>query len=75
MNTDRFQAAQGDLRPSTLKLLHSPKEVCEALGIGMTTYYRLINEGKLKRVKIGPLTRTPDESLRAYAASLEQEAA
>ena len=75
MSTDRFQAAQSDLRPSTLKLFHSPKEVCEALGIGMTTCYRLINEGKLRRVKIGPLTRITDDSLRAYAASLEQEAA
>ena len=75
MNTERFQAAQADLRPSMLKLLHRPNEVREALGIGNTTLYRLIGEGKLKVVKIGASTRITDESLRAFAAALEMEAA
>ncbi len=75
MNTERFQAAQVDLRPSTLKLLHRPNEVREALGIGTTTLYRLIGEGKLKAVKIGRSTHITDASLRAFTASLETEAA
>ncbi|QGY04794.1 helix-turn-helix domain-containing protein [Methylobacterium mesophilicum SR1.6/6] len=75
MNTERFQAVQGDLRPSTGKLLHRPNEVREALGIGTTTLYRLIGQGKLKVVKIGSATRITDDSLRAFAASLETEAA
>lgn len=75
MSTERFQAAQDDLRPSTLKLLHRPVEVKEALGIGTTTLYRLIGQGKLKIVKIGASTHITDASLRAFVASLEQEAA
>jgi excisionase family DNA binding protein len=75
MNTERFQAAQADLRQPTLKLLHRPTEVKEALGIGTTTLYRLIGEGKLKIVKIGSATRITDDSLRAFTASLEMEAA
>jgi excisionase family DNA binding protein len=75
MNTERFQAAQVDLRPSPLKLLHRPNEVREALGIGNTTLYRLIGEGRLKVVKIGSATRITDDSLRAFTASLKTEAA
>ncbi|MCJ2013635.1 helix-turn-helix domain-containing protein [Methylobacterium sp. J-076] len=75
MNTERFQAAQDELRQPTLKLLHRPTEVKEALGIGTTTLYRLIGEGKLKTVKIGSATRITDNSLRAFTASLEMEAA
>ncbi len=75
MNTERFQAAQADLRPSTLKLLHRPTEVKEALGIGTTTLYRLIGEGKLRTVKIGRATRITDDSLRSFTAGLETEAA
>jgi len=75
MNTERFRAAQADLRPSTLKILHRPTEVREALGIGNTTLYRLIGEGKLKAVKIGASMHITDASLRAFVASLEQEAA
>lgn len=39
---------------STEKLLISPAEVCEMLGIGRTTMYRLIREG------IVPVVRFPN---------------
>lgn len=75
MKPERFQTAQGDLCQPKLKLLHRPAEVREALGIGNTTLYRLIGEGRLKIVKIGTATRITDESLRALTASLAKEAA
>ncbi|MCJ2067916.1 helix-turn-helix domain-containing protein [Methylobacterium sp. J-030] len=40
-----------------------------------TTFHRLVNEGKLKIVHQGRSSYVTDESLRAYVASLVQEAA
>ncbi|BAU89364.1 hypothetical protein MPPM_0759 [Methylorubrum populi] len=75
MNLQNVQGAAENLRASTGKLLHRPNDVKDALGIGTTTLYRLIGEGKLKVVKIGSATRITDESMRAFVASLEREAA
>ena len=69
------QAAQGDLRPSTGKLLHRRKDVQDALSIGHDTFYKLVARGKLRTVKIGAATLVPDDSLRSFLASLEMEAA
>ncbi|MCJ2126675.1 helix-turn-helix transcriptional regulator [Methylobacterium sp. J-077] len=69
------QAAQGDLRPSTGKLLHRRKDVQDALSIGHDTFYKLVAKGKLRTVKIGAATLVPDDSLRSFLNSLEQEAA
>lgn len=75
MNSQKVQDGVENLRASTGKLLHRPNDVKAALGIGTTTLYRLIGEGKLKTVKIGSATRITDESMRAFVASLEREAA
>ena len=75
MNWHGKPAPQGDLRDATGKLLHRVSDVKQMLGIGHTTTYRLIGEGKLKVVKIGAATRITDESVRAFVASLGQEAA
>jgi hypothetical protein len=69
------QAAQGYLRAPTGKLLHRRMDAQQALSIGTTKFYELVNEGKLKIVKIGSASYVPDESLRAYVASLMREAA
>ncbi|MCJ2051003.1 helix-turn-helix transcriptional regulator [Methylobacterium sp. J-070] len=69
------QAAQGDLRPSMKKLLHRRKDVQDALSIGHDTFYKLVARGKLRTVKIGAATFVPDDSLRGFLRSLEQEAA
>lgn len=39
------------MQQSTEKLLVSPAEACEMLGIGRTTMYRLIHEGTVPVVK------------------------
>jgi len=69
------QGAPGHLCAPTGKLLHRRKDAQHALSIGNTKFYELVNEGKLKVVKIGSASFVPDESLRAYVASLVQEAA
>ncbi|MCJ2056087.1 helix-turn-helix domain-containing protein [Methylobacterium sp. J-048] len=75
MNFHKVQAPQGDLRASTGKLLHRVPDACNMLAIGKTLLYRLIADGKLTAVKVGDGTRITDESIRAFAASLVQEAA
>ena len=50
------------------KMLLSPQEVSEALGVGRTKVYELINSGDLHRVKIGNCTKIPVGSLRAFLA-------
>ena len=70
-----FRRAQGDLRASTGKLLHRRKDVQDALSIGHDTFHKLVARGKLRTVKIGAATFVPDDSLRGFLRSLEQEAA
>ena len=50
-------------------LLVPPKEAWRLLGIGPTTGYKLIAEGKLEVVKIGRGTRLTMRSIRALAAT------
>ena len=69
------QAAQGDLRASTGKLLHRRKDAQNILSTSNTTFHRLVEQGKLKVVHIGRSSFVTDESLRAYVQSLMMEAA
>jgi len=57
----------------TAPLIHSIPVTRHMLGdIGHTSTYELINEGKLKRVKIGTRTFITDTSIRAYVRELEK---
>lgn len=53
-------------------LAYSPKDAARVSGLGLTTVYRLINEGTLERRKIGTRSLIPARSLRAL---IEGEAA
>ncbi|MCJ2099368.1 DNA-binding protein [Methylobacterium sp. E-046] len=55
--------------------MHRRKDAQHALSISNTKFHALVNEGKLKLVHQGRASFVPDESLRAYVASLMQEAA
>lgn len=46
--------------------LHTIGEVCRSLRVGRTKVHALINEGRLKRVKIGRATRITSASLLHY---------
>lgn len=50
------------------KLAYSPAEAAEALGVGRSTIFDLMKEGRLRRVKIGAKTVIPRSSLEALLA-------
>ena len=55
-----------------LKLV-SIDEACEYLGLGRWSVYKLINQNKLKSVKIGKRRLVPVSAIRAFIKSLEEE--
>jgi excisionase family DNA binding protein len=51
-------------------LLHTRAEACQMLKISRATFYRLVEEGALKMVKIRNKTYVTDHDLRRYVGSL-----
>lgn len=62
-------AAPGRELPSE-KLTYTLKQASAALGIGMTTLYKAISEGRLAAIKLGNRTLIPADGLRGWMASL-----
>jgi excisionase family DNA binding protein len=54
-------------------LLHRMPEAWQALGIGRTTLYELIADGKIKTVKIGRRVLIPDDELQRFVATLPRQ--
>ena len=54
-----------------MKILYKTSETKAALGVGTTTLYRWINEGKLDARKIGRRTYITGDSIEALVESLE----
>ena len=52
------------------RLTYSPRQACEALGIGRTTLYQLIGHGRLRALSLGGRTLIPADSLQALLESL-----
>ena len=52
------------------KLLLSPEEAAEVLGVGRSTVYDLMRMRLLPSVKIGRSRRVPAEALRQYVSRL-----
>lgn len=52
------------------KLMFTMKEASVALGVGRTTLYAAIAEGRLAAAKLGNRTLIPADSLRTWLASL-----
>jgi excisionase family DNA binding protein len=48
------------------KILISPDEACERLGVGRSTMYRLLDRGEIASVRLGRLRRIPLEWLRDW---------
>ena len=57
------------------KLLLTPEEVAEALGIGRTKVYELIRLGLIESVKIDGGRRIPTVAVHEYVLRLRREAA
>lgn len=47
------------------KLAYSPEEAAEAMSLGLTTIYAMMNDGRLRRIKVGRRTLIPRSSLEA----------
>lgn len=52
------------------KIAHSPTEAAKALGIGRSTLFALLAQGKLSASKLGTRTLITTEELHRYLASL-----
>jgi len=51
------------------KLLLRPSEAAEALGLGKSKTYQLINDGTLPSVRIGKSVRIPNAALKKWIES------
>jgi excisionase family DNA binding protein len=60
---------------SSEKQAHTVPGVVATYGIGRTTIYKLIKEGKLEAVKLGSRTLILDSSVRTLLANLPRLAA
>lgn len=54
------------------KLMLTPEEVADALGIGRSTVYDLMRLNAIASVKIGRSRRVPVSAVREYAERLTQ---
>lgn len=54
---------------SNRKLLLSPIETAQALGIGRTLVYDLMREGQLSNLKIGRLRKIPLQTIEQWISS------
>lgn len=50
------------------KIAYTIKEACEATGVGRSTIYELMSEGRLRKVKLGTRTLIPRSELEALFA-------
>lgn len=57
------------------KLLLTPVEAAQALGIGRTKVYELIAAGRLRSVRLDGCRRITREELAVFVAHLSEEAA
>ncbi len=55
------------------KLLYSPDEAMELIGVGRSQMFELIARHEIESVKIGRLRRIPREALTAYIEQLRTE--
>jgi len=55
------------------KLLLTPEETAETLGVGRPKVYELLRSGRLRSVKIGKSRRVPMDAVEAFIAELLSE--
>jgi excisionase family DNA binding protein len=55
------------------KILYTPTEAAQALGISRSTIYVLLASGEIPSVRIGSCRRVPVDGLRRYVARLAKK--
>jgi excisionase family DNA binding protein len=61
--------------PPLTKLLLTPEEAAQVLGIGRTKVYELMLSNALESVKIGASRRIPTDSLTSFVEGLRAQSA
>jgi excisionase family DNA binding protein len=56
------------------KLLHSPEETAEMLGVGRSQVFELIARNEIESFKIGRLRKVPRDAIDAYIERLRAQA-
>ncbi len=59
-------------RSATDKLLLTPEEAAEQLGLSRSTIYELLRKGDLKSISIGRSRRIPTAALRTFISELQE---
>jgi excisionase family DNA binding protein len=70
-NTERFMVGSSHSwknQTALTPLAHQIPEACARVGIGRTMMYQLINEGKIKPIKVGRRTLIPESELQKLIA-------
>ncbi len=55
------------------KMLVSPEETCELLGVKRSTLFKMLEEGGMPSIKIGRLHRIPVEGTRNWVRTQVEE--
>jgi len=55
------------------KLLLSPEETCEVLGVKRSMLFKLLEAGTIPSIKLGKLRRIPVEGLRSWVQKQVEE--
>jgi excisionase family DNA binding protein len=61
-------------RNNPVALAHQVPAACHRLGIGKTTLYEEIKEGRIKVIKVGRRTLVPESELQRYINGKLQQA-
>lgn len=59
----------------TDRILLKPREVAEQLSVSAKTVYRLMDQGEIRRVKVGHSWRVPVAAVTDYIRRLEKRVA
>jgi excisionase family DNA binding protein len=71
--TDAMSTHDAASSNQTRRLLYTPVEAARALGIGRSTLYTLLGQGRIRSVRVGGLRRIPIEELHDFVAALERD--
>jgi excisionase family DNA binding protein len=58
---------------TTPRVMLTPEQAADAIGVGRTTLFALIKSGDIDSVRIGHLRRIPADAIEAYAQRLITE--
>lgn len=73
--TESGSKSQAPANDNQFKLAYSPDEAAKATGLGRSTIFAMLADGRLTRAKVGSKTIIPRSSLEQMIAKAVEEAA